>query len=132
MVYMNHTKRVSRETNLQKTRKASDYFAHCIHVSCFVKGDDGMGFKVMARCRRTPAEQQYIWAAMRVWNKLPPQRREEVRALIGRIARTPEEGRTLYDMVVRDATPQSVYLRIGVPLRRVYELRREFYEKFVI
>ena len=91
-----------------------------------------MGFKALTRCRRTAAEQQYIWAAMRVWNRLPPQRREEVRALIGRIARTPEEGRTLYDMMVRDATPQSVYLRIGVPLRRVYELRREFYEKFVI
>jgi len=91
-----------------------------------------MGFKALTRCRRTAAEQQYIWATMRVWNKLPPRRREEVRELIGQIARTPEEGRTLYDMVVRDATPQSVYLRIGVPLRRVYELRREFYEQFVI
>ena len=91
-----------------------------------------MGFKAMAKCRRSAAEQRYIWDMMQIWNKLPMDRKESVRRLIAEIARTPEEGRSLFDVAVRCATPQSVSLRIGLPIRRVYELRKEFYERFVL
>ena len=91
-----------------------------------------MIFKTIGECRRTAEEQRYIWATLLIWKRLPPARREGIRALIGRIARTPEEGRALYDVTVRGLTPQSVSRRTGVPVLRVYELRREFYDRFDI
>ena len=91
-----------------------------------------MKFCAIQKCHRSVGEQRYIWAAMQIWNKLPMTRREAVRTLIGNIARTPEEGRSLFDVMVRGYTPESVSYRIGVPIKRVYELRSEFYDRFVI
>ena len=91
-----------------------------------------MVFRTIADCHRTTEEQRYIWATMQVWQRLPPARREEIRGLIGRVARTPAEGRALYDVTVRFRSPNAVSTRTGVPLLRVYELRREFYERFEI
>ncbi len=89
-----------------------------------------MVFRCIADCRRTPEEQRYIWATMRIWQRLPAPRREQIRGLSGRIARTPEEGRALYDVAVRARPPQTVSSRTGVPILRLYELRREFYDRF--
>ena len=91
-----------------------------------------MNFTTISKCRRPVKEQRYIWAQMQVWDRLPVERRDAVRALIGRIARTPEEGRALFDVAVRGATPQSASMSTGVPLGQVYGMRREFYERFVI
>ena len=89
-------------------------------------------FRTIGGCRRSAEEQRYIWATMQIWTRLSPAQREKIRALIGRIARTPEEGRALYDVVVRGASPQAASLRTTVSVRRAYELRREFYERFDI
>ncbi len=89
-------------------------------------------FKAIGDCRRSVEEQRYIWAALQVFGRLPPPRREKIRALIGRVARTPTEGRALYDVTVRGLTPQSVSRRTGLPLLRLYELRRAFYDQFEI
>ena len=96
------------------------------------RGVTDLVFRSIADCHRTAAEQRYIWATLRIWQRLPPARREAIRSLIGRIARTPAEGRALYDVAVRASPPTTVSGRTGVPILRIYELRREFYERFEI
>ena len=91
-----------------------------------------LNFTSISNCGRSVKEQRYIWAQMQIWDRLPMERKNAVRALIGRIARTPEEGRSLFDVAVRGLTPQIASMRSGVTLMRVYDLRREFYERFVI
>ena len=91
-----------------------------------------MEFKSIKDCRRPADEQRYIWATLRIWHRLPSVRRERIRALIGRIADTPEEGRALFDVTVRGALPSAVCARTGLPLQRVCRMRKEFYEKFEI
>lgn len=89
-----------------------------------------MHFRTLKGCRRSPAEQRFVWAALEVWNKLPADRREAVRQLIGELAETPLEGRALYDVLVRGCTPQAVCARTGVQLGRLYKLRCAFYDRF--
>ena len=87
-----------------------------------------MRFQVMRRCRRTPSEQRYIWASMEVFNRLPLERREAARKLIGELAETPEEGRALFDMAVRGMAPGRIWERTGIPVQRLYRLRESFYD----
>lgn len=87
-------------------------------------------FKMIRGCTRSEGEQRYIWAALAIWRRLPEARREEVRGLIGQIARTPVEGRALYDVLVRGISPQAVCARTGVQLNRLYDMRRTFYNDF--
>ena len=91
-----------------------------------------MVFKTIGDCRRSAEEQRYIWATLQIWQRLPYARRESIRSLIARVAQTPEEGRALYDVMVRAAAPSSVSRRTKVPLQRIYALRRDFYERFEI
>ncbi len=88
-----------------------------------------MIFRSIKGCGRSTGEQRCIWAAMQVWRRLPEERRERVRALIGRIAVNGAEGRALYDVAVRGYAPAAASRRTGVSLARVYELRRAFYER---
>ena len=91
-----------------------------------------MVFRAVKDCRRTADEQRYIWATLRVWPKLHQQRRTEIRALIERVGRTPEERRALYDLTVRGVPAEHTSRWSGIPVKQLYELRREFYERFVI
>ena len=88
-----------------------------------------MVFKTVKGCRRSGAEQRYIWALLEIWNALPAVRREEIRALIGQLAETSAEGRALFDVVVRHISPRAVNSRTGVSMPRLYELRRQFYDR---
>lgn len=89
-----------------------------------------MVFRALKGCRRTGAEQRYIFSVLEIWNTLPEARREEIRTLIGKLSATPVEGRALYDVLVRRRSPQSVNFRTGVSVPRLYELRRQFYDQF--
>ena len=89
-----------------------------------------MVFRALKGCRRSGAEQRYIYSVLELWNMLPEAKREEIRCLIGRLAATPVEGRALYDVLVRRRSPQSVNFRTGVSVPRLYELRRRFYDEF--
>lgn len=74
-------------------------------------------------------EQRYIWAALEIWPKLSDTRRAGFRALIGEIADTPEEGRALFELLTKDAAPERVSIRTGVGLGRLYDMKREFYDR---
>lgn len=89
----------------------------------------GMRFQVMRRCHRTASEQRYIWASMEVFSRLPLERREAVRSLIGELAETPEEGRALFDVAVRGIAPARIWERTGIPVQRLYRLREGFYDR---
>ena len=91
-----------------------------------------MKFAPIRDCRRTEPEQRYIHAMLGVWPALPELRRREARELMGAIAGTTEEGRALFDVLARGITPQAVSVRTGVRLARLYTMRREFYERYVI
>ena len=88
-----------------------------------------MRFQVMRGCRRTPSEQRYIWAAMEVFARLPEERRAAARELVAEIARSPVEGRALFDVAVRGIVPQAVSARTGVSVQRLYRMREEFYDR---
>ncbi len=88
-----------------------------------------MTFRTIKDCRRSREEQRYIWAALGIWNRLPERRREEMRGLIGAVAAEPTESRALYDVLVRGCAPQAVSSRTGVPVTRLYAMRREFFER---
>lgn len=98
----------------------------------FGKAEEELKFTTIERCHRSAAEQRYIWATLRLWKQLPEPRRARIRRLIERVARTPEEGRALFDVAVRGVPPQAESERTGVPLLRIYELRRELYALFEI
>lgn len=89
-----------------------------------------MRFQVIRRCRRTEEEQRYIYAALGVFARLPLERREQVRSLVGELAATPLEGRALFELLTRGETPPVTAARTGVPAYRLYELRRAFYDRF--
>lgn len=83
----------------------------------------------MKNCRRSVKEQRYIWAALEIWNKLPEQRRANWLELIGDVADSPEESRALFEVLVKEKTPEAVSGKMLVPLGRVYDMKREFYER---
>lgn len=89
-----------------------------------------MVFRTLKGCRRSGAEQRYIFSLLEIWSALDEPKREEIRALIGALSATPLEGRALYDVLVRQRSPQSVNFRTGVSVQRLYELRRRFYDEF--
>ena len=83
----------------------------------------------MKNCRRSVKEQRYIWAALEIWNRLPEQRRADYRALIGEIADSPEESRALFEVLTKEKTTEAVSGKTLVPVGRVYEMKREFYDR---
>ena len=89
-----------------------------------------MVFRTLKGCRRSWPEQRYIFSLLEIWGALSEAKREEIRTLIGALAATPVEGRALYDVLVRQRSPQSVNFRTGVSVQRLYELRRRFYDEF--
>ena len=91
-----------------------------------------MVFKTIRDCRRSVEEQRYIWSMLGIWDRLSGERRETARGLIGEIAASPLESRALFDVLIRGFTPQSVSTRTRVPIRRLYDMRREFYERYRI
>ena len=74
-------------------------------------------------------EQRYIWAALEIWNRLPEQRRAGFRALIVEIADTTEEGRALFEILTKDKKPAAVSGKKQVPVNRLYDMKREFYDR---
>ena len=88
-----------------------------------------MVFQTVRGCRRSEAEQRYIWALLEIWNALPAGRREEIRTLIGQLAETSAEGRALFDVAVRHISIRAVNARTGVSVPRLYDLRRQFYDR---
>ena len=88
-----------------------------------------MKYQRIRECGRSDPEQRYIWARLAVFSRLPAERQEEIRALIGELTDSPEEGRALFSVLVRGKVPQIVSQRTGVSTGRLYELRRLFYER---
>ncbi len=88
-----------------------------------------MKFHMIRDCKRTEPEQRYIWAGMEIFPRLPAERREEIRALVERLSDTPEEGRALFSVLTRGVPPQVMSQRTGVPLGRLYAMRRAFFDQ---
>lgn len=91
-----------------------------------------MRFQDISGCRRRAPEQRFIQASLGVFAQLPEERRQEIRELIGEIARTPGEGRALFTLLIRNVAPQTLSETTGVPVRRLYRMRREFYDRIPI
>ena len=91
-----------------------------------------MKFTYIRQCRRTEAEQRYIHASLEIWSVLPELRRVEARRLMGEIAQTTAERQALFNVLTRGITPQAEAVRTGVQNDRLYRMRREFYDRFLI
>lgn len=91
-----------------------------------------MRFQLMRDCRRSAAEQRFIYSALEIFPRLKEGERQEIRALIDRLAEGPAEGRALYALLVRGETMQRIGDSTGVSAARLYRLRRDFYEQFPI
>lgn len=78
-------------------------------------------------CGRTAAEERYIQATLDVFAQLPPERKEAVRAVIARTARTPEEGMALFRILVQHKTLSATAAATNIPVRRLSQLRKAFF-----
>ena len=78
-------------------------------------------------CGRTAAEERYIPATLAVCAQLPPERKEAVRAVIARTARTPEEGMALFRILVQHKTLSATAAATNIPVRRLSQLRKAFF-----
>ena len=88
-----------------------------------------MGGKILARCKREAAVQRYVRASMKIYAKLPESRRIAIRELVADIAKTPAEGRALWDAAIRGISSTIVSSRTGVSVARVLALEAEFYDR---
>lgn len=88
-----------------------------------------MRFNAIGGCRRKVREQKYIFAMLGAWDSLPLERRAELRLLISSVCSGAEEERALFDVLVRQREPEAAAARTGITIRRLYALRREFYER---
>ena len=59
--------------------------------------------------------------------QLPPERKEAVRAVIARTARTPEEGMALFRILVQHKTLSATAAATNIPVRRLSQLRKAFF-----
>ncbi len=78
-------------------------------------------------CGRTAAEERYIQATLDVFAQLPPERKEAVRAVIARTARTPEESMALFRILVQHKTLSATAAATNIPVRRLSQLRKAFF-----
>ena len=78
-------------------------------------------------CGRTAAEGRYIQATLDVFAQLPPERKEAVRAVIARTARTSEEGMALFRILVQHKTLSATAAATNIPVRRLSQLRKAFF-----
>ena len=85
-----------------------------------------MGYRGVT-CGRTAAEERYIQATLDVFAQLPPERKEAVRAVIARTARTPEEGMALFRILVQHKTLSATAAATNIPVRRLSQLRKAFF-----
>ena len=85
-----------------------------------------MGYR-SGTCGRTAAEERYIQATLDVFSQLPPERKEAVRAVIARTARTPEEGVALFRILVQHKTLSATAAATNIPVRRLSQLRKAFF-----
>lgn len=85
-----------------------------------------MGYRSRT-CGRTAAEERYIQATLDVFAQLPPERKEAVRAVIARTARTPEEGMALFRILVQHKTLSATAAATNIPVRRLSQLRKAFF-----
>ena len=81
---------------------------------------------------RTKQEQALIFASLDLWDKYPDRSREAVYDLMRGIGRDPMERRAIYDVMIQRRVPQRVSEKTFVTLQRIYEMRREFINKFPI
>lgn len=88
-------------------------------------------FYPMPSCRRSESEQRVIWAMLEAWNRLPQERRMELRGLVDAVAVDPMEARALWDSL-RGRPPEIVSQLTGIPVRRIYDLRCRYYERVEI
>ena len=85
-----------------------------------------MGYR-SGTCGRTAEEERYIQATLDVFAQLPPERKEAVRAVIARTARTPEEGMALFRILVQHKTLSATAAATNIPVRRLSQLRKAFF-----
>lgn len=85
-----------------------------------------MGYR-SGTCGRTVAEERYIQATLDVFAQLPPERKEAVRAVIARTARTSEEGMALFRILVQHKTLSATAAATNIPVRRLSQLRKAFF-----
>lgn len=84
------------------------------------------------QCGRPVAIQKLIRANLDAWKYLPEKDRDRIRGMVGKIAGTPMEGRALYDVLIRGKAPEVVAETTYVPKKRIYQMRRAFYDMWEI
>ena len=89
-----------------------------------------MVFKKIGGCRRSVKEQRYIFAALEIWHLLPAESRMRAKDVMRQIAETDQEGQALRDVLMRGLSPERAREHTGVTRPRIYEMRREFYDRF--
>lgn len=91
-----------------------------------------MKFQTIKHCHRSVQEQRYIWAMLGAWDSLPEDRRRGLLNLMERLAHSETECAALFMVLVRGQSPETVSAKYFIPVRRLYELRREFYERAAV
>ena len=86
----------------------------------------------MSHCRRPVREQKLIFAALEAYGSMPPHKKSEVRSLIGDIAADGNEGKALFDVLVKGISPETAGARHFVTAKRIYQMRTEFYDRIQI
>ena len=84
------------------------------------------------KCHQPVAVQKLIRANLDAWKYLPERDRTKIRQLVGEIAKTPMEGRALYDVLIRGKSPEVTATVTFVAERRIYQMRRDFYDMWEI
>jgi len=84
------------------------------------------------KCARSEAEQMYIFAMLENWNRLPKARREELLRLVDALSETDAERKALYEALRGRMTADAISRITYVPVKRIYQLKRQFYERVKI
>ena len=90
-----------------------------------------MGFRTIRNCRRPAWAQEMTYLTVMHLDWMPPAIRSEAYGLIQQIARDSTEGRALFELLTKDKTVDAVYERFRISKTRLYQMRKEFYERFL-
>lgn len=80
-------------------------------------------------CGRNVDEQRAIWAKMLVFGRLSAAEQREIRKIIGELAKSEEEEKSLLHVLTSGTTPEIESALSGVPAGTLYRLQREFYRR---
>ncbi|MBQ7737988.1 MAG: hypothetical protein IJT62_09195 [Oscillospiraceae bacterium] len=90
-----------------------------------------MGFRKIQSCRRPEWQQEMVYLTVTHLSYMPIAVKDEAYKLIDTLTKRPDEGRALFEMLTKDITLESAWLKYGVPKGKLLKMRREFYDRFL-